>query len=445
MLNNSRQLIVILGFGREGKAIYKFLRKSPRYKGAEILILDKNTATKMPKGTKSLLGPNYLEGLKNAELVFRSPGIPYELPEIQNALKNGVKFSSATKLFFNATSARDKGIVIGVTGTKGKGTTSTLLYEILKAAKRDVYLAGNIGVPAVEILPKLRNSSVTILELSSFQLHDLGASPHIAVILDIFPDHMDSHANFEEYVGAKSSISKFQKPEDLIFFAADNIHSSQMAMLSPGKQIPVSIEGFALFSPQDLKIAGEHNFKNAAMATTVARTLNVPNATILKVVKNFRGLPHRLELIRQICRAKKCIRFYNDSASTNPSTAVAAIKSFTDPVILIAGGKDKQVSFDPLTEAAHEAHNLKTIVLIGENKPKIKTALEQIANREFQIIDATDLKDAVKLARDEASKLGSLSTSKFINVILSPASASFDMFNDYADRGKKFKAMVKKL
>ena len=177
--------IAILGFGREGQSVFKFIKKDKEYKNSEFFILDKNKNTKTPKNVKCYLGEDYLKNLKEFDTVFRSPGVPYNLTEIQRAISKGVIFKSVTSLFFE----RAKGRIIGVTGTKGKGTTSTLLYKILKNCGHDVYLAGNIGKPAIEILPKLKKNSITILELSSFQLQDLKKSPQISLLLDIFPDH----------------------------------------------------------------------------------------------------------------------------------------------------------------------------------------------------------------------------------------------------------------
>ena len=180
--------IAILGFGREGKAVLRFLKKQGL---RNVTILDKK------------FDKNYLKNLEDFNVIYRSPGVPYNLKEIQKAVKAGVKFTSATDLFFK----NAKGLIIGVTGTKGKGTTSTLIYKILASAGKDVYLAGNIRKPAIDILPKLKKNSVTVLELSSFQLQDLKQSPHIAVALDMFPDHMDAHKNLKEYFEAKSSIA----------------------------------------------------------------------------------------------------------------------------------------------------------------------------------------------------------------------------------------------
>jgi len=438
--------IAILGFGREGKSLLKFLKKSnPR---TTIKILDQKI-DKPPHQTrmgafgtqknKSLLwcgGKNYLKNLRDFDIVYRSPGVPYNLPEIQKAIKNKIKFSSATKLFFE----KAKGKIIGITGTKGKGTTATLLYKILKTCGKNIYLAGNIGKSALEILPRLKKNSLAILELSSFQLQDMKVSPHIAIILDIFPDHLDLHKNLKEYFEAKTNIAKWQKKTDKIFYFGDNKHSKWLASKSRGKKYPVLAENFKLFGQKDLKIAGEHNFKNAIMATSIALSLGCPKNKILKVVKNFRGNEHRLELARTIRinqqnqHRSAFIKFYNDSASTNPQTAAAAIRAFKQPKILISGGKDKGLNYSPLANAL-KGSNTKLVILFGENKKKIAKAIK---NSGIPIKSVKDLKSSVNLAYKEAKEINSV-------VIFSPGAASFDMFKDYADRGKKFKELVKRL
>ena len=472
--------IAILGFGREGKAILKFLKKSARYKNAKISILDRKIS-KPPhqirmgafstKKIKSLLwcgGKDYLKNLAEFDVVFRSPGVPYNLPEIQNAIKprsrasslrgkKGVKFSGGTDLFFNEISKivrHDSPQVIGITGTKGKGTTSTLLYKILKAAKKDVYLAGNIGKPALEILPKLKKNSIVILELSSFQLQDLKHSPDIAVVLNIFEDHLDSHKNFKEYAESKANIAKWQKKTDKIFYDANNKWSKWIAQKSPAKKIPVnsslsnSREWFHKIK-SIIKIPGEHNLKNAVMAATVAKSLGIPENIILKTVKNYRGMEHRLELVHSNILKNVGMNFYNDSASTNPYTAAAAIRAFPNqPKILICGGKDKNLDYTPLAKALKNS-NTKLVILFGENKEKIAKTILRIKNNELRIINVKNLNDAVKLAHKTA-KLFIIHNSirqpaDIIHIIFSPAAASFDMFKDYKDRGDKFKKIVKGL
>ncbi|OGM89748.1 UDP-N-acetylmuramoylalanine--D-glutamate ligase [Candidatus Wolfebacteria bacterium RBG_13_41_7] len=454
--------IAILGFGREGKSVLKFLKKSPRFKEAKISVLDKKT------------DKNYLKKLSNFDLVFRSPGVPYNLPEIQKAIKNGAKFSSATALFFDEAKKRKNVKIIGITGTKGKGTTSTLLYKILKACGkprsrasslrgRNVLLAGNIGKSPLDLIPKLKKNSVIILELSSFQLQDLKKSPDIAVVLNIFPDHMDSHKNFLEYLNAKTNIVKFQSPNSKIFYDASNKYSKLIAQKSRGKKVSVRIHsGHSdkfVVSDRDLKMPGEHNVKNAAMAAAVALSLGCPKEKIAKVIKNFKGNEHRLELTR-IIRVNPCkrsvsnpcksvsIKFYNDSASTNPQTTIAAINAFKEPKILIAGGKDKGLNYSPLAKALKNS-NTKLIILFGENKNKIAKA---ISNRKYTVESikhkikfVKDLKTAVIIAYKEAKILNTKYSIQNTIILFSPAAASFDMFKDYADRGKKFKELVKKL
>ncbi len=464
--------IAILGFGREGRAILKYLKKNKAYKNAEIWILDHSQSYEVGLrkiGIKCINGSNYLNNLKEFDLVFRSPGVPYNLPEIQSAKKSGVKISSATKLFFESASERDIHI-IGITGTKGKGTTSTLLYNIFRTARRSIILAGNIGKPAIEILPRLKPGTTVILELSSFQLQDLEKSPQTAAVLEIFPDHMDSHKNFAEYLSAKSNISAHQNKKDRVFYSSGNKNAKHIAELSQGKITAVSEKSWSIFSPDDLKVPGAHNFKNAVMAATIALAHGLPKTAIIRAVKNFRGLPHRLELIRTLSviplirpnkgddkSRKNCvIRFYNDSASTNPQTAAAAIRAFSEPTILIAGGKDKNLDYAPLAHAVSESKNLKAIILFGENKNKIAAAViargsgtlaetTRQSHKNIKIIIVKDLKSAVSLAYREAKKLITYNLQPITNVIFSPGSASFDMFRDYADRGEKFKEVVKKL
>lgn len=405
--------IAILGFGREGKSLLRFLKKSPKYKEAEIEILDQKD------------GPDYLKSLSRFDLAFRSPGVPYNLPEIQSAIKNGVAFSSLTKLFFDLCAVP----IIGVTGTKGKGTTSTLIYQILKRVGRKVLLAGNIGKPALEILPKIDKNTSVILELSSFQLQDLRKSPQVAVITELFPDHMDIHKNMAEYLGAKTNICRHQKKSDVVFYFANNKLSGEMAFESIGKKI-------AVVAPDTLE-------KNRVLASTVARYLGCPENIIQKTLKKFRGLEHRLEFVREI----NGIRFYNDSASTNPQTTAAAISSLATnnslagqaQLILIAGGKDKNLDYQPLADAIQKSGQVKLVVLIGENKEKIKQALP---HAEAPLMDAKRLELAVKAAYEKAKSLSNQVTNSLITILFSPGAASFDMFKDYADRGEKYKKAV---
>lgn len=425
--------IAILGFGGEGRAVLKFLKKSKKFRGREIWVLDKSPRLDLPKGVYSRLGSNYLSELADFETVFRSPGVPYNLPELKAARLAGVKLSSATKLFFENV----KVPVIGVTGTKGKGTTSTLIYKLLKAGGKKVFLAGNIGVPAVEILPKLKPGSFAILELSSFQLQDLDRSPNVAVVLELFPDHQDSHKNLAEYYGSKANIVRHQKPTDMVFFFANQEKSRKMGLLSRAKKIAVNPDKFIAFDIEELKVRGAHNFRNVCMATMVAESLGVPKKTIIRTVHNFKGLDHRLEFVRKI----KNIFFYNDSASTNPHTSAAAIRAFKNmPSVFILGGFDKGLDYAPLRSAIREAKP-KLIILLGANSKKIYKTIKKTG---VEIKFSKNLKNAVSFAYSALSPYYPLPTTHCA-VVLSPGAASFDMFKNYADRGNQFKKNVKKI
>ena len=391
--------IAILGFSREGQSLYKFLKKQPSYKKAEFFILDQDTKLKIPKGVTPVLGKKYLNNIKEYDQVFRSPGVPYHL------VKKHKNITSPTELFFKLCPAK----IIGITGTKGKGTTATLIYKILKCCKKDAYLVGNIGKPAIDSLAKLKKSSWVVFELSSFQLQGIKQSPHVAVMLDLFPDHMEVHTSYQEYVNAKKNIHRHQKSSDKAFFVKD-----------------LDLKKFKAFSSKDLKIPGEHNFKNAVMAYTVTKNLKCPKKKIIETITKFKGNEHRLEFIKQI----KGVSFYNDSASTNPQTTIAAVKAFSEPKILIAGGYDKNLSYQPWGKVFPKA-NIKALILIGDNKQKIKKAL---VKKNLSIKTASSLKEAVQLAKKLAVQNDV--------VILSPGAASFDMFNGYDDRGQKFKNLI---
>ncbi len=401
--------IAILGYGREGKSLLKFLKKSPRYRKAEIAVLDQQQ------------GKNYLKNLVDFNLVFRSPGVPLNLPQIQKAIKAGVRFSSATKIFFDLCPAK----IIGVTGTKGKGTTSTILYNILKKCGRSVLLAGNIGKSPLEIISKVKRTSLVILELSSFQLWDLKKSPQIALVTDIFPDHMDVHKNMAEYLDAKASIARFQKKSDVVFYFKDNQLSSKIAGYGHGKKIGLAGEPFGLK-------------KNLVLASAAAAYLGCPTGKIHQTVRGFKGVEHRMELVRE----KNGTRFINDSASTNPQTTAAAVlNSSKYPTILIAGGKDKNLNYKPLAEAIKKSGNAKVVILMGENKDKIAKAIKSL---KLKVENVKSLEEAVQRAYKIAKSLV-VRRSSFVDVLLSPGAASFDMFKDYADRGRQFKKIVRQL
>ena len=444
--------IAILGFGMEGRDLVRFLLN----KEARISLFDKKPEEELnfsgiDKNKIALsTGEQYLDsGLTDFDYVFRSPGVYRYIPEIIKAESRGVTIFSAIKLFFEVCPAK----IIGVTGTKGKGTTSSLIYEILKSAGKDVYLAGNIGVPYLELLPKLTKESFVVLELSSFQLIDMESSPQIAVVLNITQDHLDWHEDLDEYIDAKKNIVKHQKDNDFAIISADykvpesfsSLTKAKVLYFSRNKKVKGSFSSdgnvylstdkeILLGGAKDLLLRGEHNLENVTAAVAAGGVLDISPQAIWKAVSSFKGLEHRLELVG----TAKGISFYNDSFATGPQPTIAAVKSFSEPLTVILGGSEKGLDYKGLGEEISKVENLSSVVLIGRVGPKIKKAL-QAAGYKGKMIDMG------RASMDEIVGEAVLNTPQGGVILLSPAAASFDMFKDYKDRGKKFKSAVEAL
>ena len=393
----------------EGQSLLKYLKKhDPK---ADVMLLDQK------------LDPNYLSNLEQFDLIYRSPGVLHNLPEIQRAIRKGVKFSSPTNLFFE----KAKGKIIGITGTKGKGTTTRLVYEILKNGGLEVYLGGNIGEPATDLLDQLTDNSITILELSNVQLWDIKYSPHIAGVLGIFPDHLDWHKNFREYLGTKFGITRFQSKNDFVFYVQENKFAKKVANKSRGHKVAVDYRTIKI----PLTMPGGHNLRNAAMAAAICAHVGVKPEIILETVKNYKGLPYRLTKVD----TKGGITYYNDSASTNPQTTCAAAKAFPGKQkILIVGGSATGLDYKPLRDTLEKENNVKLVLLYGANRNKIKDVLGDVVST--KLVTAS-LKEVVQLASAKATE-GDI-------VIFSPGSASFDMFANYKERGATFDEIVKSI
>lgn len=359
--------ILILGLGREGQTTVNFLKK---------YFPEKQIRTADQKD-----GKNYLDSLKKYDIIIKSPGIPY-LPEIVAAKKAGKIITSSTSIFFDVF----KGKIIGVTGTKGKSTTASLIYEVLKSAGLEVYLVGNIGQPALDLLEKINENSIVVYELSSFQLADLDRSPYIAVIINIYPDHLDWHGSFENYKQAKENISKFQNAKDVLISNKDAAES----------------------------------------ATIIGRLFKIPEDKIKGAIEEFKPLPHRLEYVGEV----KGIKFYNDSLATNPHATIYGLKILgKDVETLIAGGFNRGVDYSPLGPAIAES-GVKNLILFPDTGEKIR----KVVKKDINFFDAKSMEEAVKIAFEHTSK-GKI-------CLMSPASASFNMFKDYEDRGNQFKKEV---
>lgn len=407
--------IAILGYGKEGRSALRFLKDHPRYKEADFVILDQARDTR------------YLDNLPGFDLIVKAPGVPFRLPQIQKALKRGVRFSSVTQLFFE----HAKGTIIGITGTKGKGTVTTLIYKMLQESGCDVYLAGNIGTPALSVLPKLKKYSITVLELSSFQLARLPYSPRVAVVLDVESDHLDWHGSIRDYVNSKASITAHQKRRDSVFhFVRASLAAQRIVKQGKSRKIAVDPQKFELFSAKDMKLPWPHAYRNAVMAASVALYLGVKPEVVKKIATSFRGLPQRLEYRG----SKNGVSFYNDSGSTNPHATAAAIRSFSKPTVLIMGGKDRGVSYQEVYRELRKSY-VRKVVLYGENKAKI---LREIRGARVPSVYAGTLQEAVEIAYASSKKLGSECA-----VLFSPGAASFDMFKNSYARGDAFNAIVK--
>lgn len=447
--NNKNEKIAVFGLGIEGKDLIRFLKS----KGTKPVILEEDENAIVDKEFSDLeiiTGSKVSGSLVRFNKIYRSPGVYRYRSDIVNAEKHGVKISSGIKLFFDLCPAK----IIGVTGTKGKGTTSTLIYEILKEDGKDVYLAGNIGKPYLEILPKLNKDSVVVLELSSFQLIDLDKSPNVSIVLNITSDHLNWHKDIEEYRKSKENIVSHQNKTDFAVINYDYESSKKFSKVAGGeifyfsrqdivKGSYIDKSGNVILSTKEtinlgntdkLLLMGEHNWENVMAAVCAADLLGVDVNSIRKVVFEFKGLEHRLELVREV----NDITFYNDSFSTNPEPTIAAIRSFNKPLTLILGGYDKGLDYTEMGGEISENKNVENIILIGDTAQKIKESIQK-SGFKGKIVEMG------KPIMSEIVDKSMIITSKGGAVILSPASASFDMFRDYKERGKLFKESVSSL
>jgi len=424
--------ICILGLGMENCALLEFLKKQKI--DAEITVCDARLLAPSSRNTAGArvrewrLGKNYDKNLEQFDIIFRVAGYPLFTKNIIKAMMKGVEITSPTKLFFDLCPTKN---IIGVTGTKGKGTTASLIYQILKDAGKRAHFSGNIGIPMFGSFSKIQENDWVVLELSSFQLEDLHKSPRLAVFTNFFPDHLapadpnnpNYHKTLKTYWDAKSNIFSHQNKNDLLIA---NINLKEHLKVNrPEAKIQYFNNSFL-----ETKLIGHHNRKNIAAAMIAAEAAGVEKNDIAESVKNFKGLEHRLEFIK----IADDIRYYNDSFSTNPDTAIIAIDSFKDNgIILIAGGADKGSNFNSLTKTIKK--NVKHLILLpGAGTQKIKQALKKINYQEFT--ETNNMPDAVKQAKKIAAR-GDV-------ILLSPACASFGIFKNYKDRGNQFKTQVKR-
>ncbi|HUD04765.1 MAG TPA: UDP-N-acetylmuramoyl-L-alanine--D-glutamate ligase [Patescibacteria group bacterium] len=424
--------IAVVGEGIEGQSSFKWLKA----KGAEVTILDEKQ------------GEDYLKDLDKYDLVVRSPGIKISILE---KFISKEKITSQVKIFFDLCPAE----IIGVTGTKGKGTTASLIYEMLKKQDFDAYLGGNIGLPPFEFLDKLTVHSKVVLELSSFQLMDLKKSPHIAVMLMITSEHLNWHSSIEEYIDAKRNIVRHQGEKDFAILNRDYPVTNESDIQTSGKVYHVSREREAanegsfvkdgkvwmrteigevpIVDTKDILLPGKHNLENVCAATMAAGLVGVSVENMAFVLRTFKGLEHRLELVATV----NGVRYYDDSFSTTPETAIAAIEAFKEPEVLILGGSSKGSDFSELGKVISKSENVKLIIGIGVEWERINAQIAKSDTPIPVIEGAKDMQTTVAAAYKLAVP-GDV-------VLLTPACASLDMFKNYKDRGEQFKKEVNKL
>ena len=397
------------------------------------------------------LGEDNLSRLKGFDIIFRSPSALPTKHEFQSAVKKGAILTSEIEMVLKLAPCK----MIGVTGTEGKTTTTSLIYEICKKVGYNCFLGGNIGKPIFTKINQMKPEDIVILELSSFQLMGMTVSPNIAVVTNIFPDHLNVHKSYEEYQDAKKSIFRNQTEEGIVILNKDNEITEKFADEVKGKTIFFSStkklkngyvydreDGFIkkctdgkcekILNKNDIKLRGIHNYENICAALAATETVASKEAQI-EAVKNFKGVEHRLEFVREI----DGVKYYNDSIGTSPASTIAGLNAFDENIILLAGGSDKGLDYKEIGEVI--AKKVGTLILTGPTAQKIEKATKQALSEEknIKIIHTNNLEESVKVAKEKA-RSGDI-------VLLSPASASFDAFKNFEERGNYFKTLVNNL
>jgi len=402
------------------------------------------------KGVDIISGNGYLDGLCE-DVIFKTPGMRFDVPELLSAKEKGSIITSEMEVFMELCPAR----VFAVTGSDGKTTTTTLIYEMLKAEGYNCYVGGNIGAPLLPKIAEIKKGDMVVLELSSFQLHTMRKSPDIAVITNITPNHLDVHKSMDEYVEAKKNVYLYQKPGARLVLNRDNgitdeiygemkdknetlcfskqkhdgcgtyLDGDTIVMLKDGEEVKIMTRA-------DIRLPGMHNVENY-MAASAAVWGYVSPENIKKVAQTFGGVAHRIEFVREL----DGVKYYNDSIASSPTRMMAALSSFDQKLIIIAGGYDKKIPFEPMSDMV--INKVKTLVLTGQTADKIEAAIKgnERYNGAPEIIRADGFEDAVNKARASAAA-GDV-------IILSPACASFDMFKNFEIRGNEFKRIVNEL
>lgn len=442
--------VAVVGIGVSNRPLIKFLVKL----GAKVTAFDKKNKEKLGSianeleniGVSLVLGEEYLNKLDGYDVIFKTPSMRIDRPEFVRAKEAGTYITSEMEEFIKYCPAK----VFGVTGSDGKTTTTTLAYEMLKKEGYKTWVGGNIGTPLFSNIEEMKAEHMVVLELSSFQLMTMDVSPEVSLITNLSPNHLDVHKDFQEYIDAKKSIFKYQDNNHLLVLNKDDKLTNDMEKEALGAIMKFSlvekldngacltgnkltILGKEVCDAKDVKLKGKHNIANLLAAFSMVNKYVSINS-MKYVAINFSGVEHRCEFIREF----NGVKYYNDSIASSPSRTLAGLNSFEKPVILIAGGYDKKIPFEPLADGGY--NKIKTLILMGDTKYKIKAAFEKVIldkKCKLDIITVNSMEEAVKVA-DNISQEGDIIT-------LSPACASFDMYPNFEIRGNKFKNIVNSL
>ncbi len=423
--------VCVLGYGREGKAMVEALEKhAPQ---CEITIADQNEKLIIDNGKlRTQLGSDWLKDLNKFDVVIKSPGItPHALSQF--SILN-FQLTSSTQIFLDTIADRGA-VTIGVTGSKGKSTTSSLIYTILRTANKDAILTGNIGEPSIAHLDDVKTGTIIVMEMSSYQLMNLTNSPHIAVITSFFPEHLDYHGSEEAYLEAKKHITRYQQADDLVFFNDTMKGSIEIAKEGDGRKIPFSADDCPI-DLSETRFIGDHNRSNIAAACMVAASLGVDGKTALDAVRRFTPLPHRLQSLG----VHHGIEWIDDAISTTPESAIAALDALGDRVrVMILGGQDRGYNFTSLANRIKES-SIELILLFPGSGPRIREALIA-AGATAELIDVDSMDKAVEKTSGQK-----LEASGFTPIVLlSTASPSYGMFKNFEEKGDEFRRCIELL
>lgn len=444
--------ILILGFGREGISSYQFLRKIFPLKHLYIADINsgitENALLAKDKNITCIIGDDYLNNLNDFDLVIKTPGI--SLKDLSYTIEKK-RITCQTDIFINV--YRDN--IIGVTGTKGKSTTTSLIYHIVKQYTENVVVAGNIGIPVFETIDLIDDNTYIILELSSHQLQYASSAPHVAVLLNIFQEHLDHYSSYEDYQKSKFNITKYQKGDDFFIFHKDDELINKWIVLNKDNRdfYPFSLEekltkgcykfnnslywsnGKDLDNVLDLNkplnIIGEHNLLNIMAAIAACKAVNIPLDIISEAITSFKGLEHRIEFVGTYNE----IQFYNDSIATIPEACMQAIKSLKNVNTLILGGYDRGIEYKQLAEYLANS-DIANLIFIADAGKRIEDELNKTtSSKKYTSYTVLTMEDAVKIAKEKTQK-GQI-------CLLSPAAASYGMYKNFEERGRHFKKLVK--